>query len=147
MATAGERTAWTNRLAHVPSWALSEELQRRGEEDDRDQRVVLAGLVVDPIGSSVTWRGDEYAVGGRQMEVLYALALDRAGGRRRVATRRLAERVFRGFEREGACANLRVVMAVLRRRFPGLIDSVWIGSRVAYGLALADAPAAAADVA
>jgi DNA-binding response OmpR family regulator len=136
-----EQTAWTARLHRVPTWALVEELCRRGEEPDRDQAVRLPGLVVDPVQSEVTWRGDGYALGGRKMEVVYALALALADGRRRVAGERLARAVFRGFEHRDAMRNLSSTVHDLGQQIPGLLTRVPAGVHAAYGLAL-DAPTA-----
>lgn len=138
---------WRLVLKEVPDWALRDEVAWRDEIAPIDRVVALPGLVVDPVGNTVTWRGDDYVLGGRGMEVILALALARREGRIRVRADVLAELVWRGWETEQALANLRSYVCGLRARFPGLVASRRGLGRVAYELALADAPAAAADVA
>jgi DNA-binding response OmpR family regulator len=142
MNTTTERTAWTGRLAHVPTWALSEELQRRGEIPAVDQAVHLPGLTVDPVGSTVVWRGVEYPLCGRKMEVLYAIALWRAKGHRRMPSRTLSMAVFRSARRDDV-QNARVHVRYLRQQFPGLLPPM---GALGYELAL-DEPVAAQEVA
>lgn len=115
-----ERTNWTTRLAGVPDWALREELQRRGEEADTDQAVHLPGLTVDPVAGQVVWRGERHRVGGRAMEIVYALALAHQQGRRRVRSDLLAARVFRGWDQAAARASVNVTLSNLHDRLPGL---------------------------
>jgi len=136
-------TAWTARLRGVPDWALREELARRGAEADTEAAVHLPGVTVDPVAGQLVWRGDAYLVGGRAMEVLYALALAHAAGRRQVRTDVLAGRVFRGWERDGALKSLRTTIHDLRRRFPGLLPHA-VGGRGDYGFyrLATDAPTA-----
>lgn len=134
-----ERTAWTSRLGHVPSWALEEELQRRGEAAQTDPVVDLPGLRVDPLANTVTWRGVEHHLTDRETEVLYALALSRASGRRRVRSAVVAHGVWRGFDERSAVENLRTYVHYLRKRLPGLIARRVKGT---YELDL-DGPAAA----
>lgn len=128
-----ERVTWTRRLSGVPDWALREELMRRGEEPDQDQAVRLPGLVVDPVGGEVVWHGVSYAVTGRTMEVLYALALAHAAGRRGVRSNVLAARVFVGFDHRDAIASLRTYITQTRRRIPGLLPMSSSGGG-AYGI-------------
>lgn len=136
---------WPVRLANTPTWALRAELGRRAEEPDEDLAVRLPGLTVDPAANTVTWRGDEYLLGGRSMEVLYAIATAQASGMTRVSSVVLARRVFRGFGDAEALANLRTYVSYLRRRFPGLVarDS-GTGWYRAYRLVVDD-PAPAAE--
>jgi DNA-binding response OmpR family regulator len=128
---------WRTYLATVPSWAIEAEAIRRAEVNDR-ATITLPGLVVNPTGNSVTWRGDTYALGGRSMEVVYVLAQARQRGERWLRREKLGHRVWRGWTMGDAANNASVAVSGLRRRFPGLIDSPRKG---AFGLVL-DEPAA-----
>lgn len=141
-------TNWAKALGEIPTFALTAELERRGVREAPDPVAVeLPGLTVDPVGSTVVWRGDEYAVSGRQMEMLYVLAVARRDGRRWLATPRLGYEVFRGFDPESARFSTQTYLCYLRKRFPGLIESVRTGgTNTAHGLVL-DEPVAVAGAA
>lgn len=136
---------WRTRLAHVPTWALELALAGRTSAPGPDA-VDLGDLVVDPVGGLVRWRGDDYVLTGRAMEVLYALAVAHRAGRRRAKPLALAHAIWRGWEPAGALENLRFHVSRLRRRFPGLIDGGY-GPGRGYGLAVDDAPRRAGRVA
>lgn len=133
-------TYWQQQVRRTPTWALKEELARREVVPARDSStgsvVQLPGIVVDPVGSVVRWRGEEYALSGRRMEVLYALASARQKGCRRLRCKWIAEAIFRDWEEEGGRRNVRMKVTLLRKQFPGLIDRHRIGMEVAYGLVL-----------
>ena len=131
---------WRGTVRACPTWVLEEELAARGLLAVRDAAVRLPGLVVDPLANTVTWRHDTYLVTGRQMQVLYLLALNRREGRRGMHGQGLAERVWRGWETPGALLNLRVVVSDLRKRLPDLITRTGRMPGL-YGLALEDEPA------
>lgn len=138
---------WRGQLGGVPTWALEAELERRGDAPAQDRVVRLPGLTVDPVQGLVTWRGDDYVVGGRRMEVLYGLATARRDGFRRLRQEVLAHRIWLGFDAEEAKQNLRVTAMYLRKQFPGLFDAVRVGTEVAVGLVLDEPATDAARVA
>lgn len=126
-------------LREVPTWALQEELARRDGHaaEIAAPSASVRGFFIDPIANLVRWRGDTYEVGGRQAEMLYALALARKRGRRRVPAAWLAVTVFRGFTQETADTNVRQTLHDLGQRFPGLL--LMSGNRrLGYGLNLDD---------
>lgn len=137
---------WRRQLGTVPSWALADELERRGDAPATDRIVRLPGLTVDPVGGAVDWRGDAYVVGGRSMEVLYCLAQARRDGHRRLRYAEIGKRVWRGFAPEDARQNARVTVSSLRTRFPGLLETAGPGGGGLVGLVL-DAPSAETGVA
>lgn len=142
--TAYDGAFWRQQLACVPTWALEQEMARRADRLG-PEAVDLGELVVDPVGGRVRWRGDDYVLTGRAMEVLYALALAHRDGRLRTAPRALALAVWRGWEVEDARRSLRSYLTVLRRRFPGLIVGGF-GQGRGHGLAV-EAPPVRAEVA
>lgn len=130
-------------LALVGDDDLVRECHRRGLElhpAGRTAVVRLAGLVVDPEGSHVEWRGESIVLTGRAMEVLYALALARWQGAKRVRNDRLAARVWRGWSSPESVPSLRWYVSVLRKQLPGLIGS---GRGLGYWLNLDDEARAA----
>lgn len=114
-------TNWPARLAHVPTWALEAVLAQRGTIAERDATVHLPGLAIDPVASSLVWRGREHIVTGRTMEVLYALAQEHACGRHRVLLRHLAKVVWGNTDRSNL-ETARTYVSDIRKRFPGLIN-------------------------
>lgn len=113
-------------LALVGDDDLLAELHRRGIEvrpAPRSAVVRLPGLVVDPETSHVEWRGESVVLTGRAMEVLYALALARWQGTRRLRSDRLAARVWRGWVLAESLPCLRYAVWTIRKRLPGLIGS------------------------
>lgn len=141
-----DRTAWARRLAHVPDWVLRDELRRRSAGEEADQSVRVGGLVVDPVGGRVVWRGAEYALGGRPMQFLVALARAHAAGLPRLRSDVLGERVFRGWEEGTASSSVRVCAYDVRRRVPGLLRTDLGGKyRAFYRLETADEPIPLAD--
>ncbi len=125
-----EQTAWTRHLASVPAWALREELERRGEEPDTDPTIRLPGLEVDPVAGLVVWRGVAYGLGGRQMEIVDALARAHLAGRRRVRSDVLARRVFPDWDTGTTGECLWSHCRNLRRAVPGLLVSERLGGRL-----------------
>jgi hypothetical protein len=143
-----EQTAWTRALASAPDWALREELERRGEEPETDPRVRLPGLAVDPVAGYVLWRGVAYGLGGRQMEIVYALARAHLAGRRRLRSDVLAARIYPDWDGVSAGEGLWSHCRNLRRAVPGLLVSERLGGRLGghrsyYRLALDDEQEAA----
>lgn len=133
---------WRRRLAGAPTWALVDEMTRR-EPAASTTALTLGDLVVDPIRSAVRWRGDEYVVPGRRMEVVYALARAHLAGRTALDAPTLAWMIWRGWEQAEATANLRECISLIRRVIPDLIGG---GRRVGVGYWLnVDEPAAVAD--
>lgn len=139
----GEHRRWRETLRDAPTWALEDEMARRVKEM-APAPIRLPGVVVDPLHGSVEWRGEWHLFGGRDLEVLYALAVFQQQGRRSVLSGYLADQVFRGFD-ESAKQSLRVYVWRINKRVPGLIVKEWRpGSKqVGYGLALDDAKEAA----
>lgn len=103
---------------------LVDEVRRRGAAEPEGPAVVrLPGLVVDPIASTVHWRGETMHLGGRNMEVLYALAVTRYQGRRLLQPAALASKVWRGWPPDSSLPCLRVAVSQIRKVLPGLIAS------------------------
>jgi len=127
---------WAATARRLPTWALEEELRQRCRIQDEHPRVVLPGLVVDPIQNLVVWRGEEHVIGGRKMQVLYEIARAVARGVRGVTCAWLAATVWRGYA-ETAVANARVVVHELKKVLPGLVVSKR-RLEVVYCLALDD---------
>jgi DNA-binding response OmpR family regulator len=123
-------------LAQAPLWALERELASRRFRP-KDTAVTFGDLTVDPVHSCVTWGHDAYRVRGRQMEVVYALAVARRRGYFRVPGVDLAQSVWRGMDAHTACTNLRSYVNALNKRIPGLVLLSGTG-RVGYGLAVPD---------
>ena len=106
-------------LAQTPTWAIEEELaKRRWVPNDRLLR--LPGLVVDPVGIRVVWRGESYDVTGRMMEIVYELALSKKSGYYRIPAKHVCVKVW-GAGDEAALANFRCTVLYIRRRLPGLL--------------------------
>lgn len=138
--TEGDLAVWRAQLEAMPTWVI------RGALDERrltvpNPVVRLPGLVVDPVGRRVVWRGQEHFLTGRMMEVVHVLAQARQRGYRRLPTEVVALRVWRGFDRASARTNLRVAVSQqLNKRVPGLVLTP--GRRrpgVGYGLAIDEA--------
>ena len=129
------------RLAGIPTWALEAEMGRRGEAPEADLAIRLPGVTIDPVANLLAWRGEEYLVGGRMMEVLYGIARMQQRGFRRVNSKRLAHEIWRGWDEPDALQCLRTYIGYILRRFPGLIvREVADGRTRAYSFAL-EAPA------
>jgi hypothetical protein len=123
-------------LAQAPTWALERELAGRRLKPF-DPVIRLGSLEVDPVGCRVRWGHDAHRVGGREMEVVYALAAARRSGYVRVPARELTRTIFRGWDSATAATNLRQYVCQVNRRIPGLI----LGStayRLGYALAETD---------
>lgn len=130
----------TTLLAALPTASLIGEIKRRGASEDEWSRSVvnLPGLTVDPVHSRAVYRGVAYQVGGRAMEVLYALAVLRRRGVVRLRSERLAAKIWRGYDRGRASACLRSSVYELNKAIPGLIDSRRNGLGYALNLDLDD---------
>lgn len=133
------RDRW--QLGGVPTWALEAELVRRGEAPAAEKAIRLPGLVVAPTENTVIWRGEDHAIGGRAMEVIYALAILHQRGFASGSARRIATTVWRGFSEGDALQNLRCTLWMLRRDFPGLVISDHVGTRHATHRLALDPPA------
>jgi hypothetical protein len=133
---------WRRYLAAVPVWALEDELARRREAAlGLDAIAVGDELLVDPIASLVRWRGVDYHLSGRLLDVCYALALGWLNGRPRLRSTSLAQMVWRGRAAPDAQRSLWQAVAALRRRVPGLIGGGY-GPGIGYHFQLAsDSPA------
>lgn len=114
---------WQRTLAQAPQWALEDELARRADEIAHVAAIRVGDLLVDPVSSLVRWRGDDYVVRGRQLEIVYALAVAWTRGVWRVRGPDLAAMVYRGFEGREAMASLRQTLGAFRRRVPDLVLS------------------------
>jgi len=128
-------TDWLRWARAMPSWVLVAELgRRRGLREPT--AVSLPGLVVDPLAGLLVRDGVEHALGGRRMEVVYALAQEAARGKRRVGTDYLARRVFWDHPLPCAAANLRTYVHYLNRELPGLLATPGTDHRVGTGYGL-----------
>lgn len=109
------------RLEVFPTWALEEAVSRRRFKTN-DAAVRLPDLLVDPVGCRIVYHGTEYALTGRAMELVYALAVARVQGHWRVPAKVLARKLYRNFTQEEGIGNVRsYVWRVNRRIVPGLI--------------------------
>lgn len=109
-------------LRDVPTHLLEAELvARRALERAPPPVVVLPDLEVDAGAGLVLWRGVEHTLSGRRLELLHALALEAARGRRRSSPALLARRVWPRLHERAGVENLRVYVSYLNRELPGLL--------------------------
>ena len=108
-------------LALLSDEELRAEYESRGlGRGRRGASIDVGGLSVDPLRLTATWQGRTVVLTPRQTQVLYALALARWQGMKRLRSDRLLVRVWRVSD-ASSMASLRGVVFLLRGKLPGLI--------------------------